>query len=363
MANDPIQVRVPLINPNEPESLLADLLVAEGGWVDKGQVMANFETTKSTFEMTAESGGYVRGLHLKMGDTARAGELFCYLTASSDQPLPEVKVIPAHEDLEEKGTVPVGLRITQPALALAKQLGLDLAGLPRDRLITESMVRELGTLGEKEDDPAVLLIYGGGGHAKSLIDLIYRMGGFAIAGIVDDGIPAGTFILDVPVLGSGEMLPALRRKGIFQAVNAVGGIGSIAPRLAVYQRLADAGFHIATVVHPRAFIEPNASVAEGCQVFFNAYVGSEVKVAFGTIINTGAIISHDCVLGEYVNVSPGAILAGAVRVGDRALIGMGATINLGVNIGAGARVGNSAVVKADVPENGIVRAGAIWPEK
>jgi len=66
-------------------------------------------------------------------------------------------------------------------------------------------------------------------------------------------------------------------------------------------------------------------------------------------------------LGEYVNLSPGAILAGAVRVGDRALIGMGATINLGVSIGAGARVGNSAVVKSDVPENGIVRAGGIWP--
>lgn len=48
-------------------------------------------------------------------------------------------------------------------------------------------------------------------------------------------------------------------------------------------------------------------------------------------------------------------------MGDRALIGMGATVNLGVTIGAGARVGNSAVVKADVPENGIVRAGATWP--
>jgi acetyltransferase-like isoleucine patch superfamily enzyme len=52
-----------------------------------------------------------------------------------------------------------------------------------------------------------------------------------------------------------------------------------------------------------------------------------------------------------------------VRVGERALIGMGATINLGVSIGAGVRVGNSAVVKADVPDNGIVRAGAVWPEK
>ncbi len=163
------------------------------------------------------------------------------------------------------------------------------------------------------------------------------------------------------MLGGGALLPSLRRAGVGKAVNAVGGIGSITPRLAVYEKLATAGFEIVTVVHPRAFIEPTAHVADGCQVFFNAYVGSEVHVGFGSIINTAAIISHDCQLGEYVNISPGAILAGAVTVGDRALVGMGATINLGVRIGAGARVGNSAVVKGDVPENGIVRAGATWP--
>jgi acetyltransferase EpsM len=41
---------------------------------------------------------------------------------------------------------------------------------------------------------------------------------------------------------------------------------------------------------------------------------------------------------------------------------MGVTVNLNVRIGAGARVGNSATVKADVPDGGIVRAGAVWPE-
>ncbi len=194
-----------------------------------------------------------------------------------------------------------------------------------------------------------------------MIDLIRMEGKYQIAGIVDDRLPAGSLILGVPVLGGAEQLGWLRQKGIFQAVNAVGGIGSIAPRLAVYQRLAEAGFQCVTVIHPRAFIEPNASLSQGCQVFFNGYVGSEVKVGFGAILNTSAILSHECILGDYVNISPGAILAGAVNVGDRVLIGMGATINLGVAIGAGARIGNSAVVKADVPENGIVRAGAIWP--
>ena len=83
---------------------------------------------------------------------------------------------------------------------------------------------------------------------------------------------------------------------------------------------------------------------------------------FGCIINSGAIVSHDCLLGDYTNLSPGAILAGEVQVGAGALVGMGATLNLRVRIGAGARIGNSAVVKTDVPEKGIVRAGASWPE-
>ncbi len=359
--NEPLQVLVPLINPNEPESILADLRVRDGDKVIKGQVLASFETTKSTFELTADADGYILGLRFKAGDTVFSGERLCYLAESVTQELPRETERSAAGSAPSTEGLPEGLHITQPALALAKKHQIDLASLPPDVLITEKMITEISATAAAGVDPAVLLIYGGGGHAKSLIDLIRLVGFYRIHGILDDGIPAGTRILDIPVLGSEALLHSLRRAGVGKAVNAVGGIGSITPRLAVYEKLAAAGFEIVTVVHPRAFIEPTAHVADGCQVFFNAYVGSEVRVGFGSIINTAAIISHDCQLGEYVNISPGAILAGAVTVGDRALVGMGATINLGVRIGAGARVGNSAVVKGDVPENGIVRAGAIWP--
>ncbi len=53
-------------------------------------------------------------------------------------------------------------------------------------------------------------------------------------------------------------------------------------------------------------------------------------LGFGAIVNTGAIVSHDCILGDYVNLSPGAILAGEVSVGSAALVGMGVTVNLRV---------------------------------
>jgi acetyltransferase-like isoleucine patch superfamily enzyme len=75
------------------------------------------------------------------------------------------------------------------------------------------------------------------------------------------------------------------------------------------------------------------------------------------------VISHDCEIGDYANISPGALLAGDVTIGERTLIGMGVTINLGVTIGAGVRIGNGATVKEDVPTGYIVRAGSIWPEQ
>jgi len=357
----PVPVLVPLVNPNETESILADLKVHEGQKVSRGEVIAEFETTKSTAELAVDLEGYVLGLNSKTGDTLRAGQRLCYLAAEPDAALPVE--IENNQLTEEKITavLPQDLRITRPARELAERLGLELESLPRGTLVTEAVVEALAGSSLNRMDSNTLVIYGGGGHAKSLIDLIRAAGAYEIAGILDDGIPAGTRILDVMVLGGGELLGSLKVRGIHQAVNAVGGIGSIAPRLAVYQKLAQAGFTVVTVTHPRAYVEPTPSIADGCQLFYNAYVGSDVQVGFGSIINTGAIISHDCRLGAYCNVSPGAILAGAVSLGERVLVGMGVTINLGVKVGAGARIGNSAVVKADVPENGIVHAGSIWP--
>lgn len=354
-----LSVLVPLINTNEADALLASLPVKEGQFVKAGTLLAEFETTKASADLTAERDGYVLGLSHKEGETLRAGDRFCYLADQADAALPVEESKPS----ASPSAAPEGLRITQPALALIQELGIGFDRLPQDTLITEKLVRELFLPAAKALDPKAVVIYGGGGHAKALIELIEAEGRFHAAGILDDHLAAGSKIFAVPVLGGGDLLARLKAQGIGQVINAVGGIGDIVPRLRIYERILAAGLKVPSVVHPRAYIEKSAVLAEGGQVFFNAYIGSDCRVGFGCIINTGAILSHDCVLEEYVNVSPGAILAGAVKVGARTLIGMGATINLGVKVGSGVRIGNSAVVKADVPDNTIVRAGAIWPER
>jgi acetyltransferase EpsM len=363
---DPIPVLIPLLNPNEPGAMLAALHIATGQHVNEGDLLCTLETTKSTAELAAQAEGYVVGLHVSQGQTVQAGEVLCYLADSPDWTPP----VGLETPVEQVAGIPEGVRISQPALALAQHHKLDLSYFPSGVFITEKMVQERITSFEKQGltppvspfDPTAIIVYGAGGHGKALIDLVRVLGTYHIVGLVDDGVEAGSVILGVQVLGGEEVLSGLYERGIRLAVNAVGGIGNIATRIQVFHRLAQTGFACPAVVHPTAFIEPSASLSAGVQVMPQAYVGSEAHIGFGAIINTGAIVSHDCQVGDYANLSPGAILAGEVSVGAGTLVGMGATINLRVKIGSGARIGNGATVKEDVPQGGIVRAGTIWPE-
>ncbi len=210
-------------------------------------------------------------------------------------------------------------------------------------------------------DPDAVLVYGGGGHGQVLLELIRQAGRFRLAGVVDDRLPRGDFLLGVPVLGSGECLTEWRQKGVALAVNGVGGIGNPMAREGVFTQLEQAGFFFPALVHPRALVEPAATLHPGVQVLALAYVGPCVEVGFGSLLNVGAIASHHCRLGRVTNLSPGATLAGGVSLGDYTQIGMNATVNVNLNIGRHCLIGNGATVKADVPDGTRIRAGHIWP--
>ena len=358
-------IKIPLLNPNEPEVLLAAVEVDEGQHLEKDDTIALVETTKSTAEIKAEKAGYLVGLRFKEGQTLQAGEVLAYIGVSPNTKDPNLPPWSAPENVEGESEVQ-DLRITEPARELALSSGMDLSTLPKDRLVTRRMIEKMSLpkapIGpERVNEGEIrILVYGAGGHGRSLVALLRTLGTYEILGFLDDGYEIGGSVVGLQVLGGAEQLAEFAAKGVRMAVNAVGGIGDLQIRLRVFNRLREAGFFCPTVIHPTAFLEESSQLGHGVQVFPFAYVGTEVSVGFGTIINTGAIVSHNCQLEQYVNLSPGATLAGGVTVGEGALIGMRATINLYVHIGRRARIGNGATVKADVPDGGVVPAGTIW---
>lgn len=367
----PLPITVPLLSPNEPEAKIVAIHIKNAHPVSKGEPIYTLETTKTTAEVTADASGYMIWLDYEVGNLLHANEIIGYIASKPDwkPPVSESNIAHAGQTSHVPVKIPAGLRITRPALLLAQQHSLPMEQLPKNELVTEKIVRQLlqkkEPLAQKpgsiEIDPNNIVIYGGGGHAKALIDLIRSLGKWHIVGIIDDAIKVGDQILGVSILGDGTALEDLSQQGITRAANAVGGIGDLHARINIFKKLSRAGFYCPPLVHPTAVVETSASITDGSQVMPLAYIGSQVNVGFGVLVNTGAIISHDCKLENFANISPGAILAGGVKIETGVLVGMDVTVNLQVTIGEGARIGNGSTIKADVPPGAIIHAGAIWP--
>jgi sugar O-acyltransferase (sialic acid O-acetyltransferase NeuD family) len=379
----PTPVLVPLLNANEPEARLVDVHIKDAQAVQKGDLLFTIETTKAASDVEAPESGFVR-MVADEGATLAVGDVLAYITATADEALEQTpRSLPADKSADSPARLasaaPAGLRITKPARALAESLGLDLATLPTDRLVTEVIVRKLAdssvshastaqlpisqstNLPTSQPANAQILIYGAGGHAKAVMEMVQAIGAFRIAGILDDNAAlTGTSVLGIPVLGTRAVLPQLLEQGVRLAANGVGGIINIDIRVKLFELLAGYGFAFPILRHPRATVEPSAQIYDGVQVFANAYVGSSTILHEKCMINTGAIVSHDCEIGRYTHIAPGCLLAGHVHVGERALVGMGVTTIIGLKIGDGARVGNGAVLLADVPNRQIVPAGKVW---
>ena len=365
----PTPVLVPLLNANEPEARLVIIHIQDGSPVQKGELIFTIETTKAAADIESPDTGFLR-LSAREGDTLAVGDVLAFITAQPDEVVDLPVQEPASGALTEKSDKVSNsdsrqLRITKPARELAESLGIDLATLPTGQLITEAAIRQLTGSSKlptaARSINAQIVIYGAGGHAKAVMEMAKALGAFQIAGIVDDN-PAltGTTVLGIPVLGTRDSLTMLYEQGVRLAANGVGGIINIGIRIRLFELMAAHGFAFPSLCHPRATIEASAQVFDGVQVFANAYVGSSVILHEKCMINTGAIVSHDCEIGSYTHIAPGAMLAGMVQVGEKALVGMGVTTAIGIKIGSGARIGNGAVLLADVPERAIIPAGKVW---
>lgn len=186
------------------------------------------------------------------------------------------------------------------------------------------------------DRPVV--VYGSGGHGRVVAEVV-RSVGRVVLGFVDDGCPAGTRILGLPVLGPRAWLDGSR-----DAVCVALGIGDNRRREAVASSLEALGFELGVFVHARACVSPTASLGVGTVVMALAAVNAEARIGKGVIVNTGSVIEHECVLGDYSHVSPHAALGGRCSVGARSHVGIGASARQLSIIGSDAVVGAGAVV-------------------
>lgn len=189
-----------------------------------------------------------------------------------------------------------------------------------------------------------IIVIGGGGHAKVVIDSI-RSVGDEVIGILDDNLSVGEHVLNVPILGKIEDYKQ------FDKYKFVIGIGDNTLRKLISERIGNqVSWH--TVIHRSAVVSDYSSVGAGSVIFANAVINANATLGMHCIINSGAIVEHDNVLGDFVHVSPAASLGGVVTVGENTHIGIGATVRNALHICGDCIIGAGAVVVKDITEKG-----------
>jgi sugar O-acyltransferase (sialic acid O-acetyltransferase NeuD family) len=362
-------LRVPLLNANEDELEVVDVLVDEGSPVRAGDTICVVESTKATYDVEAPRAGFVRLLQIREGTRVKVGALIGLITETAD----EAVALPDDNAAAQSA----GTRATRKAAALAAEHGVDLATIPATGIIKERDVQAVidrlnarapaaPTTRPPGPTPQVVVmpqageavvVYGAGGHARVLIDLI-REGrrDLHVVAAVDDSPQRADRVLGVPVVGDASMLAELRERGIRYAVLGIGAVTNNAARIPLFERLRDHGFTLPNLIHPKAAVEPSVRMGQGNQIFAGAVVSSTVELGENTIINSNVVVSHDCRIASHAHLTPGAILAGGVHVGEASVIGMGVTVYLGVHIGRGVTVANGVHVMHDIADGAVVRA-------
>jgi len=187
-----------------------------------------------------------------------------------------------------------------------------------------------------------ILLIGGGGHCKSVIDVIEQEGKFKIAGIIDQPELLGNRTLNYKIIGDDGHLTSLANKYQY-ALITVGQVSSPQLRIKLFNLAKEAGFTFPSIISPRAYVSSYATLKEGTIIMHDAVVNASACVGKNCIINTKALIEHDVIVKDHCHISTGAIVNGAAIIGEGTFVGSSATTKEGIMI----------------KENSFIKAGSV----
>ncbi len=192
-----------------------------------------------------------------------------------------------------------------------------------------------------------IVIVGYGGHAKVLSDSIKTAGKYKIAGYTD----VEDKDANIEYLGTDECLSRIFEAGVNNAAIGIGFIGNSNIRISIYTLLKQIGFHLPAIIDRSAIISEGVTIGEGTYIGKRSVINPDSLIDKCCIINTGAIVEHECRVEPFSHISVGTVLCGNVIVGAESFVGANSTVIQGITIGNRCLVGAGSVVRKDLKDD------------
>lgn len=195
-----------------------------------------------------------------------------------------------------------------------------------------------------------MIIIGAKGHAKEIYDVCCELHQTVEYFFDDVSVDNPVELFGIPILKSWEkvILQLEKNKSIIL------GLGGPKNRYKLYEKLKTVEASIENCIAKSAVVSPQATLQDGLNIMNFVFVGSNVTLGKGALINARASVHHDSWVGDFVEIAPSAEILGNCTLHDFCFIGANATILPKVRIGKNAIVAAGAIVTEDVPDNCLV---------
>lgn len=200
-----------------------------------------------------------------------------------------------------------------------------------------------------------VILLGAGGHAKIVHELLLAMN-IPVIGVICPQLALAQVALwrGLKVLGGDDALREFQPTDV-RLVNGVGMMPFVQTHFELYSKALLAGFSFQNLIHPSAYVSPSVQIGQGVQIMAGAVIQADAILADNIIINTRAVVEHDCNIMSHCHIATGAVLCGQVHLAPRVFVGAAATIIQGVKVGTRAVIGAGTVVVKDVVAHATMR--------
>lgn len=193
-----------------------------------------------------------------------------------------------------------------------------------------------------------LVLIGGGGHASVLADILLGQGRDIVAVISPDGLSSRKVFAGLTHLTKDEEVKRFSPDSV-HLVNGIGMLPRSMLRQRVNQQFIELGYQFETVIDSYAHISRFSTICSGAQILSGARVQTGVVIGEHTIVNSGALVEHDCQIGAYNHIAPRATLCGSVCTHESVYIGANATVIQDLVLEAQSTVGAGAILTQSLP--------------
>ena len=151
-----------------------------------------------------------------------------------------------------------------------------------------------------------LIIFGCGGHARSIISAVRRKEKKTEIILVDANAVPNEKIMGCEVVKDYQLK---------EDEKIIVAIGNNKRRKEKCEEICNKNCYT-NVISKTAVIGIEVKMGDGIFIGEAAYVGPEVVVGNNTIINTGSIVEHETRIGAYVHIATNATVCGKCRIGN-----------------------------------------------